>query len=253
MIKTNEIKLELSKFTKDWNDDIMDAVRSNKGTYEALVELNNWNNSNTEYVYFLVNHKTGLTKIGMTKHLTNRIKQIETDFKNICGITPSFELIGIVVCRYGNARCVEKLAHDLFKDDRAYGEWYAINPSIHPIDSLNDVSGLYDTEIDVEGVPIISECGLCDMKINICNHLTLKDLLRLEPCKENVDFSDMVEHVLDNSWTCVSENNRDLTDSINQLLSSNIPKRKHFVEKMNADDILKATSLYSRDVLLAKA
>ena len=85
---------------------------------------NHYNQEEISFVYFLKNKDTGLTKIGSTKNLERRMKELKTTFKNMLGITPNLELEYLVLCNKGEEQKVEKSLHRVFKEYRTFGEWF---------------------------------------------------------------------------------------------------------------------------------
>ena len=72
-----------------------------------------------EYVYFLRDVNTGLTKIGKSIHPHARQKDLEYEFKT--------KLEPIAVAKTHNALELEKSLHERFKDSRVSGEWFDLD------------------------------------------------------------------------------------------------------------------------------
>lgn len=124
-------------------------------------------NPTCQYVYFIRNKTTGLTKIGRTKELKRRLSEIKRAALQ-CGVPfQEVEYIGIIFCCGENAD-VECYAHKLFNDYRRIGEWFELSDeqvsnfiydysdygifTINPqSDILIGISGFSDDEIYGEG------------------------------------------------------------------------------------------------------
>ena len=77
----------------------------------------------TNYVYILRSGNTNNFKIGVSKNIENRIKQLQT------GAGIELELIyKSMIC--SNAFSIEKDVHKHFEEYRTFGEWFKINPTI---------------------------------------------------------------------------------------------------------------------------
>lgn len=78
-------------------------------------------------VYFLKNNTNELIKIGCSKNIKQRIKEIEATFKHV-GVECDLNLISYVECiQYGK---LEHYLHTVFVNDRIQGEWFSIEENV---------------------------------------------------------------------------------------------------------------------------
>ena len=73
----------------------------------------------SSYVYFLRNSGTEQVKIGRTKNIDNRIKQLQTG--------NSGKLFYDFYIETSNSNLLEKTLHKKFSDKRIRGEWFKIS------------------------------------------------------------------------------------------------------------------------------
>lgn len=80
------------------------------------------------FIYFIKNNKTGLVKIGYTKDIKERLKQINTSLKSI-GKECELKVLAIIPVVSYFAKEAEFHAHLDFNRYRKYGEWFDITES----------------------------------------------------------------------------------------------------------------------------
>lgn len=95
------------------------------------------------YVYILHNKDTGLYKIGCTKDLEKRLKQIKNTFKNTLGVEHQLDFFAVVECYNGWEFKIEKLLHNGFDEYRKFGEWFDLNKDKYLYDTFDtqDIRG----------------------------------------------------------------------------------------------------------------
>ena len=103
------------------------------------------NNAEISYVYFIYNNLTKLTKIGVTDDIKKRCIKINSEYRNTLGIEPNMKLIALIPCYKKSKYLSEKFVHNVFKDDRKFGEWFNIEYDegfygfISPVEIINKV------------------------------------------------------------------------------------------------------------------
>ncbi|MFY8262928.1 GIY-YIG nuclease family protein [Clostridium perfringens] len=95
-----------------------------KDDFDEKYVLRKIKNMNKSYVYILYNKDTKLYKIGCTKNVKQRLKQIENTFRTTIGIEPRLKLFAIIECFDNMNFKMEKYLHKCFAEHRKYGEWF---------------------------------------------------------------------------------------------------------------------------------
>lgn len=104
------------------------------------------------FVYFIRNTKTGYVKIGKTKDIQKRIKDIERTFHFLGQNKNKLVLEAIVLCPlYVNSKKIEKYFHNYFESYHINGEWYDV--------SFDEICDSIIIDFDVNGVLVSIENG----------------------------------------------------------------------------------------------
>jgi len=100
-------------------------------------------------VYFLLNYKTNLIKIGYTKNLKSRIKSIN---KKQGGATnePIIKLLHTISCHRGMDVLIETKLHKTFKEFRKDGEWFdiSLNEKFIQLDTAKVKAEIYQEHVN---------------------------------------------------------------------------------------------------------
>lgn len=93
-----------------------------------------------KYVYLMMNFKTGLLKIGFSKHPEERVKQVAWQVKS------AGEVKVLASSLSHQYRRVERLYHQIFEQERQGGEWFDLDSdqTNFVITTLNDVDSRID-------------------------------------------------------------------------------------------------------------
>lgn len=221
-----------------YNSLIKDGIISgNEDIIKHLMYVNKWNKSKIGYIYFLLNNDTGLTKIGATMNISSRMRQIKSSFKNMMGIKPNLELVGLIACKKENLTEVEKRMHNSFKDVRQFGEWFDLKNE----DYLCD---LIYPEIVIEDIPVSIEDGFVenDLDDNLHTTLSLKDISELDFGKTQ-DMQDAINLCLKNIFF-VSNNSEDFVEVLNKLVKGDDFREKEWVDKIDIKEIGTAINIF---------
>lgn len=104
------------------------------------------------FVYFIRNTETGYVKIGKTKDIQKRIKDIERTFHFLGQNKNKLVLEAIVLCPlYVNSKKLEKYFHNYFESYHINGEWYDV--------SFDEICDSIIIDFDVNGVLVSIENG----------------------------------------------------------------------------------------------
>jgi hypothetical protein len=104
------------------------------------------------FVYFIRNTETGYVKIGKTKDIQKRIKDIERTFHFLGQNKNKLVLEAIVLCPlYINSKKLEKYFHNYFESYHINGEWYDV--------SFDEICDSIIIDFDVNGVLVSIENG----------------------------------------------------------------------------------------------
>ena len=104
------------------------------------------------FVYFIRNTETGYVKIGKTKDIQKRIKDIERTFHFLEQNKNKLVLEAIVLCPlYINSKKLEKYFHNYFESYHINGEWYDV--------SFDEICDSIIIDFDVNGVLVSIENG----------------------------------------------------------------------------------------------
>lgn len=104
------------------------------------------------FVYFIRNTETGYVKIGKTKDIQKRIKDIERTFHFLGQNKNKLVLETIVLCPlYVNSKKLEKYFHNYFESYHINGEWYDV--------SFDEICDSIIIDFDVNGVLVSIENG----------------------------------------------------------------------------------------------
>ena len=104
------------------------------------------------FVYFIRNTETGYVKIGKTKDIQKRIKDIERTFHFLGQNKNELVLEAIVLCPlYVNSKKLEKYFHNYFESYHINGEWYDV--------SFDEICDSIIIDFDVNGVLVSIENG----------------------------------------------------------------------------------------------
>ena len=105
-----------------------------------------------DFVYFIRNTETGYVKIGKTKDIQKRIKDIERTFRFLGQNKNKLVLEAIVLCPlYVNSKKLEKYFHNYFESYHINGEWYDV--------SFDEICDSIIIDFDVNGVLVSIENG----------------------------------------------------------------------------------------------
>lgn len=224
------LKQEILKFCNGYLRE--NIIEDNEKILQILMDINEWNQSKISYVYFLLNHDTQLTKIGSSKDIRTRILQIKSTFRNLAGIEPDLEIAGLIACKQGNEKIIEKLMHRNFDHVRKWGEWF----------DLTEEEYLYDIicpEIVIAGIPIGVEDGFLDSQIDIYAPLSLKDVSSLKLFSSNT-LKELIKYVENprDPFPISVGNNRNLVDVLNNLGNEEKFHTKDLADKVNIEDII---------------
>lgn len=146
----NLIKLnreELRDKTREYLEDLYFKINDVqlKYFYNTFVQMRD---RNFGYVYFLYNEDTKLIKIGQTMDLEKRLKTIKSIFQNTIGISPKFKIVKLIVTHKTLLGKVEKDYHNLFRENRRFGEWFNIDENdVINLAVLGDFETVQDTLI----------------------------------------------------------------------------------------------------------
>lgn len=136
------------------------------------------------YVYLLLNEEKGYIKIGSTKDLQRRLKEIKNDFKKVIGYIPPLKLVGVAICFSGFEGKLERIFHKEFQNARLFSEWFDLSK----IDLLDEIVGFNEV---IEGVNISSDIisntyivynfeeNIRKDYINIVKSISIVDLLKV--------------------------------------------------------------------------
>lgn len=101
----------------------------NKLLSEIYFTAQAYKNKRFGYVYFLYNKDTGLTKIGHTMDLVQRMKNIKQTFRNYVGVEPNFELTLLLYSHQSLLKKLEKEMHEDLIKYKKHGEWFDLRES----------------------------------------------------------------------------------------------------------------------------
>lgn len=76
------------------------------------------------YVYFIRNKYNGYIKIGSTKNLEKRLKDIKSVCRNYFGEDDAIEIIGLIDTSFIRPVEFEHFLHNQFRDYNIFGEWF---------------------------------------------------------------------------------------------------------------------------------
>lgn len=124
-------------------------------------------------VYFIQNVSTEQIKIGMAIDLEKRFHQIKTAFKHI-GMPEKLKLIAVVMSYPKYLSKIEKEFHQLFKAQRAYGEWFSIKvedvyESLQYTDSMEYIEDVLVNYMDYESFHLENIAKDYDVPIETIN------------------------------------------------------------------------------------
>ncbi|MEN6488795.1 MAG: GIY-YIG nuclease family protein, partial [Smithella sp.] len=77
-------------------------------------------------VYFIKNEYNGFIKIGQTRNLPKRMKEIKSWFLQ-CGMEPKIKVVAAFITFPQFLNKMEAYYHKFFKERRGYGEWFQID------------------------------------------------------------------------------------------------------------------------------
>jgi T5orf172 domain len=118
-----------------WQNEMISEFQSlfskipNKLLSEIYFTTQAYKNKNFGYVYFLYNKDTGLTKIGHTTDLVQRMKTIRQTFRNYIGIDPNLKLTLLLYSHQSLLKKLEKEMHEDLIEYKKYGEWFDLKES----------------------------------------------------------------------------------------------------------------------------
>lgn len=95
--------------------------------FYMLYQIEKYKSTDIPCVYFIKNEYTGLIKIGKTKHVIARFKQLLSMFKNHFGVNNGLKIIGIIPIFDGSEYKIETYLHKKYNDYRTFGEWFDID------------------------------------------------------------------------------------------------------------------------------
>ena len=154
-------------------------------------------------VYFLRNEYSGLLKIGVTKDIVQRIKQLKSNFTTL-GLKQDKLFIEhlCIIPPFINHFSVEKYYHNLFSDYKSIGEWFDIDQEILRnvlcIDGVID-NITYTIEDDYDYLTVeqmkIHECNDEDLDCLLKNKMGLSIRFQDLLASDRVLYSDMFDYV----------------------------------------------------------
>ena len=154
----NDLKTIFKETSADFCQEIRKFVDSNESAIKISWLLKDiYETHNTNVVYFLRGNHNGLVKIGKSKCISKRIKELQGCFYQI-GLKPSrFDCIALIYLPYGkDYSLIEKLFHEKFKSKCRIGEWFELsNREIYKA-----ISSIYGNPIKINGVNVY--CGIPD-------------------------------------------------------------------------------------------
>ena len=121
-------------------------------------------------VYFLYDNNRNMLKIGQTRDLRRRVKQIK-DCCKMCGVKEDLEIISLCYTHNRHVTQVEKFFHKFFEEYVYEGEWFLVDKKII-MSKLYDYNKNKKYVVTKEKILIFTECCIKDNKENPKVHFT---------------------------------------------------------------------------------
>ena len=204
------IKSKIEKVEKEYGEPIFSLVDKYPVFFSCVTKLASIHLYGIEYVYFLMNKDTKLTKIGRTSDLKQRIKSIKQNYMSTVGVDPVLELIALIPCYRGTSSTVEKEVHAMFKTRRRFGEWFDLSKEEYLYELLDYEISLCDVVLCSPSLfdkncsfNIRKEIGLHDIEAMFGETEYINSLL--EYANKRFLFCSSKNALLQKSWSLIDK------------------------------------------------